>query len=100
MKDALQGQPIRSLYGWLDSKVVLHWIKGGGSIYKQFVANRVIKINERSYISWRYVSTDQNSADVGSRGCDGAKLTNLWRKGPEWLADPESWPPEIPTEPS
>ena len=51
VKDAVQGQPIISLYGWLDRTVVLHWIKGGGSIY-------------------------------------------------EWLADPESWPTEILTEPS
>ena len=44
--------------------------------------------------------TDQNPADVGSRGCDGAKFPNLWLKGPEWLAGPKSWPAEILTEPS
>ena len=100
VKDALQDQPIRSVCGWLDSTVALHWIKGGGSIYKQFVANRVSKIREKDYITWRHVNTDQNPADVGSRGCDGAKLPNLWLKGPEWLASPESWPAEILTEPS
>ena len=52
-KDALQDQPIRSVYGWLDSTVALHWIKGGGSMYKQFVANRVSKIREKDYITWR-----------------------------------------------
>ena len=96
----LQDQPIRSVCGWLDSTVALHWIKGGGSIYKQFVANRVSKIRGKDYITWRHVNTDQNPADVGSRGCDGAKLPNLWLKGPEWLASPESWPAEILTEPS
>lgn len=100
MKDALQDQPIRSVYGWLDSTVALHWIKGGGNIYKQFVANRVSKIREKDYITRRHVNTDQNPADVGSRGCDGAKLPNLWLKGPEWLASPESWQAEILTEPS
>ena len=100
VKDALQDQPIRSVCGWLDSTVALHWIKGGGSIYKQFVANRVSKIREKDYITWRHVNTDQNPADAGSRGCDGAKLPNLWLKGPEWLASPESWPAEILTEPS
>ena len=100
VKDALQDQPIRSVCGWLDSTVALHWIKGGGSIYKQFVANRVRKIRGKDYITWRHVNTDQNPADVGSRGCDGAKLPNLWLKGPEWLASPESWPAEILTEPS
>ena len=33
VKDTLQGQSLRSVYGWLDSTVALHWIKGGGSIY-------------------------------------------------------------------
>ena len=100
VKDALQDQPIRSVYGWLDTTVALHWIKGGGSIYKQFVANRVSKIREKDYITWRHGNTDQSPADVGSRGCDRAKLPNLWLKGPEWLASPESWPAEILTEPS
>jgi len=80
--------------------VVLHWINGGGSIYKQFVANRVRKVREKDYITWRHVSTDLNPADVGCRGCDGAKLANVWLRGPEWLAGPESWPAEIVTEPS
>jgi len=83
VKDALQDQPTRSVYGWLDSTVTLHWIKGGGSIYKQFAANRVSKIREKDYITWRHVNTNQNPADVGNRGCDGAKLPNLWLKGPE-----------------
>ena len=36
LKEALKGFPIGSVYGWLDSSVALHWIKGGGN-YKQFV---------------------------------------------------------------
>ena len=43
-KNALDGQLVRSVTGWLDSTVALYWIKGGGT-YKQFVANRVRKIN-------------------------------------------------------
>ena len=43
------------------------------------------------------MSTDEKSADVGSRGGEGAQL---WLIGPKWLADPESWPAEILTEPS
>ena len=43
LKEALKGFPIGSVYGWLDSSVALHWIKGGGN-YKQFVGNRVSKI--------------------------------------------------------
>ena len=48
VKNALQGQPVKSVYGWLDSTVALQWIKGGGgSTYKQFVANRAQKIKEK-----------------------------------------------------
>ena len=31
LKEALKGFPIGSAYGWLDSSVALHWIKGGGN---------------------------------------------------------------------
>lgn len=34
---------LETMYGWLDSTVSLHWIKGNGQ-YKQFVTNRVAKI--------------------------------------------------------
>jgi hypothetical protein len=40
---------VRAVFGWLDSLVALHWIKGGGT-YKQFVSNRVRKINEKDFI--------------------------------------------------
>ena len=85
-KKALEGQPVKSVTGWLDSTVALHWIQGGGT-YKQFVANRVSKIKEKEYIKWRRIGTDQNPADVGSRGCEGNKLPEIWLKGPKWLPD-------------
>ena len=59
-KNALDGQLVRSVTGWLDSTVALYWIKGGGT-YKQFVANRVRKINEKEFIEWRHVTTDLDS---------------------------------------
>ena len=77
VKNALQGQPVRSVCGWLDSTVALHWIKGGGSAYKQFVANRVSKIKDKDYITWRHVSTDDNPADVGSRGSRRKQVTRV-----------------------
>lgn len=99
VKPALEGSPVRSVYGWLDSTVALHWIKGGGS-YKQFVANRVSKINAKDFITWRHVRTDQNPADLGSRGCKNGKLPESWLKGPEWLTSPDRWPTDLLTEPS
>ena len=46
VRDALEGSPLEGVYSWLDSSVALHWIKGGGD-YKQFVSNRVRKIQEK-----------------------------------------------------
>ena len=87
LKEALKGFPIGSAYGWLDSSVALHWIKGGGN-YKLFVRNRVRKIQDKSYIRWRHVGTTDNPADLGSRGGHLFETTNLW------------WPPDIVTSPS
>ena len=98
-KDALQGLPVRHVYGWLDSSVALHRIKGGGS-YKQFVANRIKKILEKDYIQWRYVPTNENPADIASRGGDNKKLGEKWSKGPSWLSTPTDWPLDILTKAS
>ena len=87
LKEALKGFPIGSAYGWLDSSVALHWIKGGGN-YKYFVRNRVRKIQDKSYIRWRHVGTTDNPADLGSRGGHLFETTILW------------WPPDIVTSPS
>ena len=66
-KKALEGLPISRICGWLDSTVVLHWLQGQGE-YKQFVQNRVKKIQAHSEISWRHVGTSENPADLASRG--------------------------------
>ena len=94
VQEALKGFPVTSVHGWLDSTVALHWIKGGE--YKQFVANRVRKIQAHPHIQWHHVPTDQNPADVGSRG-GTVTGNNLWWDGLNWLAEPGSWPPNIVT---
>ena len=65
VKEALQGFPVEDIHCWLDSSVALHWIKGGGD-YKQFVSNRVRKVQGKKYIQWRHMSTKENPADLGS----------------------------------
>ncbi len=86
VKAALDGLPVKSCYGWLDSTVALHWIKGSGE-YKQFVENRVRQIRLKDFIVWRHVGTKENPADVGSRGSQGNKIPSQWFSGPEWLAN-------------
>ena len=99
VQDALQGFPVTSLHCWLDSSVALHWILGGGD-YKQFVANRVRKIREHSNVVWRHVPTQDNPADLASRGGLVTEENQLWWKGPKWLSDPEKWPADLVTVPT
>ena len=93
--DALTGFPFHSHNAWLNSTVALHWIKGSGE-YKQFVGNRVHKIKEKEFVVWRHVPTQENPADLGSRG-GPVNEENSWWKGPTWLKDPGSWPADIVT---
>ena len=46
-RDALEGFPVGELHCWLDSTVALHWIRRADD-YKQFLSNRVSKIQQHS----------------------------------------------------
>ena len=96
VKEALEGYPVVHVYGWSDSTVALHWIGGEGD-YKQFVHNRVRKIQDKNWITWRHVPTKENPADLGSRGGPVAQDDDLWWRGPKWLSDPSAWPVDITT---
>ena len=91
VKEALDGFPIGEMFCWLDSSVALHWIKGGGS-YRQFVANRVHKIQQHPEVQWRHVNSKDNPADLGS-----VENQVLWWNGPEWLPERNRWPADIET---
>ena len=56
VKETSEGFPVEEMVYWLDSSVALHWIKGGEN-YKQFVANKVHKIQQHLEVQWRQVST-------------------------------------------
>ena len=75
-----------------------HWMKGNGQ-YKQFVANRVAKIQLHKEIQWRHVPTDENPADLASSG-GPVQSQVLWWTGPEWLQDPQKWPHNLVTQSS
>ena len=71
--------------------------KGG---YKQFVHNRVRKIQDKNWITWRYVPTKENPADLASRGGPVPQDSGLWWHGPKWLSQPNAWPEDITTTPT
>ncbi len=87
--EALENGLVIHLHCWLDSTVVLYWLQDKGE-FKQFVANRVNKIQSHKAIEWHYVPTKDNPADLGSRGTK--QLSKLWRNGPEWLSTRQNWP--------
>ena len=60
------------------------------------MGNRVRKIQEKQ-INWRHVPTEENPADVGSRGGDVSRLKALWWQVPSWLAKPQDWLPDLVT---
>ncbi|XP_025263171.1 uncharacterized protein LOC112637511 [Camponotus floridanus] len=83
------------LYAWTDARVVLAWIRAHPSRWTAFVANRVAAIQEwLPPVHWRYVSTQENPADLATRGIAPSDLesSQLWWTGPQWLKSPsESW---------
>lgn len=96
VREALEGYPVDQVYCWLDSTVALHWKRGEGQ-YKQFVHNRVHKIQEKNWIMWRYVPFKENPADLGSRGGPVSQDNDLWWHGPKCLSDSSTWPVNVTT---
>nr|CAI5852863.1 unnamed protein product [Callosobruchus analis] len=86
---------IDSIYLWCDSTVVLSWISTSPHLLQTFVSNRVAKIQELSQgDDWYHVKTDENPADLVSRGVSPGKLIHneLWFNGPSWLTrEEDSW---------
>ncbi|GFY01490.1 integrase catalytic domain-containing protein [Trichonephila clavipes] len=67
----------------------LAWLRKEPMDLKTFVQNRVAKIQELYPNQlWRHVPSDQNPADLVSRGVDPEKLLqqNLWFNGPKFLS--------------
>ena len=79
---------------WTDSKVVLAYIANESSRFHVYVANRVQTIRNHSEPhQWHHIPTEQNPADLASRGCTASELVRneMWFNGPRIL-----WEPELP----
>ncbi|XP_063994494.1 uncharacterized protein LOC135172057 [Diachasmimorpha longicaudata] len=83
------------LYSWSDSSVAIAWINGDPSRWKDFVQNRVLKIQETlPTAKWNHINGKENPADCASRGISPTELRehHLWWTGPSWLVQPpEQW---------
>ncbi|XP_067203819.1 uncharacterized protein [Linepithema humile] len=84
------------IYAWTDSTVTLAWLSKPPATWKVFVANRVSLIQTQCPpVNWRHVPTQDNPADLASRGVSPTQLikNTLWWYGPSWLScEPEAWP--------
>ena len=94
VREALAGFTVSGVYCSRDSTVALHWIRRPGD-YKQFVSNRVRKIQERGQTTWRHVGMKDDPADLASRGGNLGGNQESWLQGPIWLETQENWPKDI-----
>jgi len=87
---------IENKYYRTDSSVVLSWISSPSAKWKNFVTHCVGEIQDLTLISeWGYVGSEENPADIISRGCCPSQLhqNHLWWNGPQWVKhEPSKWP--------
>ncbi|XP_066955789.1 uncharacterized protein [Macrobrachium rosenbergii] len=80
---------VDSVVYYTDSTTVLHYIHSNTKRFPVFVANRVRVIRDYSQPEqWRYVSSNDNPADVASRGISVHQLLQYdeWFHGPSFIA--------------
>ncbi|GFW54070.1 integrase catalytic domain-containing protein [Trichonephila clavipes] len=80
--------PRLELCGASNTTIVISWIHRESRELKTFVANRVSKIHQlSSRDQWHHIASEQNPADVLSRGLLPEELRDdsLWWHGPELL---------------
>ena len=80
--------PLSEPHCFSDSTVAVFWIRGVEKSWKQFVQNRALEIRKLLPPEhWRHCSSQDNPADVPSRGHTPQQLADsqLWMNGPEWL---------------
>ncbi len=83
---------ISARYMWTDSLCVFDWLKSSKPL-KVWVDDRIKEIRKAKDITFRYIPSLENPADLATKG----KLTNmnweLWWNGPKWLRQDFSfWP--------
>uniref|UniRef100_A0A8D8LSF2 Integrase catalytic domain-containing protein n=1 Tax=Cacopsylla melanoneura TaxID=428564 RepID=A0A8D8LSF2_9HEMI len=93
VKDSLIHTKIDKCFLWIDNQCVLHWLTNN-KVLPVFVHNRVQEIKSSTFpITYRYIPTDYNPADLACRGSNSQELktNNLWWKGPSFLST-HTWP--------
>ena len=84
---------------FVDSTIVLAWIRSQARSFKTFVSTRIGEIQSNSDpAEWKHIPGEENVADDVSRGIPVQGLLQRWKSGPEFLKHPEEeWPQATPT---
>ncbi|XP_064637849.1 uncharacterized protein LOC135494029 [Lineus longissimus] len=83
---------------WSDPEVVLKYLQNDTKRFRPFIANRVVEIVDLTDRDlWRHVPTDQNPADLCTRGLQISSFKEdagcLWFHGPQFLKlTKDCWP--------
>ena len=86
IKDELNMPAIEQFF-WTDSKICLGYISNEHKRFRIFVSNRCQKIRSLTESKqWRYISTDENPADLASKGMKVTEIPKKHHKAPEVLA--------------
>ena len=75
-----------------DSLCVLHWLSTKKPL-SLFVTNRLKEIMTLERVCFRHVPSEENPADLATRGKAPTELSSMWWNGPSWLSKCEQqWP--------
>jgi len=81
-------------YIWSDSKCILAWLETT-KILPAAIQKQIREISAANVDHFRYVPSSMNPADIASRGATLEELQQAeWNRGPSWLRNSGTWPPE------
>ncbi len=87
--------PVAKKEIWTDSLCVIHWISSHKKL-PIFVENRLTQIRAAKDVTFRYIPTNDNSADIGTKPHTYVEFLGkqvLWLHGPSFLSTQRSeWP--------
>ena len=88
---------LKKICFYTDSRVVLGYIGNQSRRFYTYVSNRVQKIRRVSNPQqWKYIPSEKNPADVGTRGTSPLKLKDsVWLSGPPFLREHTIQVPEF-----
>ncbi|XP_065213342.1 uncharacterized protein LOC135840645 [Planococcus citri] len=95
IQEAFSEYHLTKLVLWSDSKCAISWVRSDKNL-SPWVEKRVTEIRKNNQLEIKYVRSQDNPADIASRGATVNELSEFWWKGPQWLRENESNWPDVP----